>query len=119
MNLGDLVKWGRQTLALLDDPSPLQRLGLSLEQVHAKLGWLAEFRDDLTKWSAYHGVIEGVLDFVRCRGYYRERERIWRPRCPSRPETRQRVAAAVDRICNGRVVESPDRRGCAGDDRGA
>jgi hypothetical protein len=71
MNLGDLVKWGRQTLALLDDPSPLQRLGLSLEQVHAKLGWLAEFREDLTTWSAYHGVIEGVLDFVRCRGYYR------------------------------------------------
>jgi hypothetical protein len=71
MNLGDLVKWGRQTLALLDDPSPLQRLELSLEQVHAKLGWLAGFREELAEWSACHEVIEGVLDFVRCRGYYR------------------------------------------------
>jgi len=71
MNLGDLVKWGRQTLALLDDPSPLQSLELPLQQVDAKLGWLAEFREDLAEWSACHEVIEGVLDFVRCRGYYR------------------------------------------------
>lgn len=71
MNLGDLVKWGRQTLALLDDPSPLRRLGLSLEQVHAKLGWLCEYREALAEWSAYQDVIEGALDFVRCRGFYR------------------------------------------------
>src|SRR5208282_2764085 len=71
MNLGDLVKWGRQTLALLDDPSPVRRLGLSLEQVHAKLGWLCEYREALAEWSAYQDVIEGALDFVRCRGFYR------------------------------------------------
>jgi len=71
MNLGELVKWGRQTLALLDDPSPLRALGLSLEQVHSKLSWLREFREALAEWSAYQDVIEGALDFVRCRGFYR------------------------------------------------
>src|SRR5208282_3016837 len=32
---------------------------------------------------------------------------------------RQPVAAAVDRVCDGRVVEGPNRRGSAGDDGGA
>jgi hypothetical protein len=70
MNLGELVNWGRQTLALLDDPSRLQGLAVSLEQVRSKLGWLTEFREALAEWSAYHEVIEGALDFVRCRGIY-------------------------------------------------
>jgi hypothetical protein len=70
MNLGDLVKWGSETLALLDDPSLLKGLPVSPEQVRSKLGWLAEFRDSLAKWSAYHDVVERTLDFVRCRGIY-------------------------------------------------
>ena len=35
-----------------------------------KLGWLAEYRESLAEWSAYHDLIEGALDFVRCRGLY-------------------------------------------------
>jgi hypothetical protein len=70
MNLAELVRWGRQTLALLDDPSRLQELSVSEEQVRRKLGWLAEFRAALSEWSAYHEVIAGVLDFVRQRGIY-------------------------------------------------
>jgi hypothetical protein len=70
MNLGDLVKWGRNTLALLDDPSHLEGLPVSSEQAQSKLGWLAQFRESLAKWSAYHEVIEATLDFVRCRGIY-------------------------------------------------
>jgi hypothetical protein len=71
MNLGELVKWGRETLELLDDPAPLRGLGLSLEQVHSKLSWLREFREALGEWSADQDVIEGVLDFVRSGGFYR------------------------------------------------
>jgi hypothetical protein len=70
MNLGELVNWGRQTLMLLDDPARLEGLPVSCEQVRSKLGWLTEFRAALAEWSAYHEVIEGVLDFVRCRGIY-------------------------------------------------
>jgi len=70
MNLGELVKWGRQTLALLDDPCRLQRLGLSTGQVHCKLSWLRQFREALAEWSEYQDVIEGALDFVRCHGFY-------------------------------------------------
>jgi hypothetical protein len=70
MNLGELMNWGRQTLALLDEPSRLQRLGASMEHVRSKLGWLTEFREVLAEWSAYQDVIEKTWEFVRCRGYY-------------------------------------------------
>ncbi len=70
MNLGELVNWGRQTLALLDEPSRLQGLGVSMEQVRSKLGWLTEFREALAEWSAYQDVIEKTLEFVRGRGFY-------------------------------------------------
>ena len=70
MNLSELVRWGRQTLALWDDPARLERLPGASDLVRDKLGWLAEFREALAEWSAYHELIEGALDFVRCRGLY-------------------------------------------------
>jgi hypothetical protein len=68
MNLGGLVDWGIKTLALVDDPSELERLGISAERMRAKLGWLEEFGAELAEWSACLAVIEGTLDFVRCQG---------------------------------------------------
>jgi len=68
MNLDVLVDWGIRTLALVDDPSGVERLGISAEQIRAKLGWLEEYRAALAEWSAYMAVIEETLDFVRCRG---------------------------------------------------
>jgi hypothetical protein len=72
MNLHELVRWGRQTLALVDDPSPLTKapFQVSRERMRDKLGWLVEFREALGEWSQGHEVIEAALDFVRCRGLY-------------------------------------------------
>jgi hypothetical protein len=70
MNVGGLVEWGLKTLALVDEPSRLERLGISAERVQAKLGWLVEFRAALGEWSDYQKVIDETLDFVRCRGLY-------------------------------------------------
>ena len=49
MNLHELVKWGRETLALIDDPCRLEAVPfkVSRERVRAKLGWLVEFREPL------------------------------------------------------------------------
>jgi hypothetical protein len=68
MNVDELVDWGIETLALVDDPSRLAKLGISAEQMKAKLSWLKEFRAALAEWSAYMAVIGKTLDFVRCRG---------------------------------------------------
>ena len=70
MNVGGLVEWGRKTLMLVDDPSRLEFLGVSAERMQSKLGWLREFREELAEWSAFQQVIDGALDFVRCRGLY-------------------------------------------------
>jgi hypothetical protein len=70
MNLGVLVQWGSKTLALVDNPSRLEPLGVSVERVQAKLGWLREFRAELADWSACQEVIDLVLDFVRRQGLY-------------------------------------------------
>jgi len=70
MNLGELVEWGKKTLALVDDPSKLEPLGMTAERVQEKLGWLKEYREALAEWSACHEVINTTLDFVRNRGYY-------------------------------------------------
>jgi hypothetical protein len=68
MNADGLVDWGIKTLALVDDPSKLAKLEISAEQMKAKLGWLEEFREELTAWSACMAVIAKTLDYVRCRG---------------------------------------------------
>ena len=68
MNVDELVDWGIETLALVDDPSRLAKLGISAEQMKAKLSWLKEFRAALADWSACTAVIAKTLDFIRCRG---------------------------------------------------
>jgi hypothetical protein len=72
MNLEGVVDWGRKTLALVDDPSELERLGISAERVQAKLGWLLEFREALPEWSSYQELIDGALGLVRRRGLSRD-----------------------------------------------
>ena len=69
MNLGVLVKWGVETLFLVDNPSRVKQPETSPEQVQAKLGWLTEYRTALAEWSACMVVIEETLDYVRYRGY--------------------------------------------------
>jgi hypothetical protein len=70
MNVDVVVAWGRKTLALVDDPSDLERLGITVERVRLKLGWLVEYREDLEKWSALQEVINTALDLVRREGLY-------------------------------------------------
>src|SRR3954468_24149141 len=70
MNLGGLVAWGHKTLALMDDPAILGRMGVSAERVRAKLGWLEGFRGELAEWSALQEVVDGALDVVRRQGLY-------------------------------------------------
>jgi hypothetical protein len=70
MNVGKLVAWGVQTLALVDDPARLESLGITADRVREKLGWLEGYRAALGEWSGYQAVIDGALDFVRRRGLY-------------------------------------------------
>jgi hypothetical protein len=68
MNLDVLVQWGVRTLALMNDRSRIEQLGIPLELVRTKLGWLDEFRVPLEEWSACLAIINRTLDLVRCQG---------------------------------------------------
>jgi hypothetical protein len=68
MNLDALVDWGVGTLALMNDRPRMEQLGLPVELVQTKLGWLDEFRATLEEWSAYLAMINGTLDLVRRQG---------------------------------------------------
>lgn len=70
MNVGGLVDWGVETLALVDDPARLVSLGITAARVREKLGWLEGYRSALEEWSGYQAVIDSVFDFVRNRGLY-------------------------------------------------
>ncbi len=47
MNVGGLVGWGVETLALLDDPARLEPLGITAVRAREKLGWLEGYRGAL------------------------------------------------------------------------
>jgi hypothetical protein len=71
MNLGELVRWGIKTLAILDNPGPAVLRHGTVERLEQRLGWLRQFRDGLTRWSQMEAAIDEVVDFVRTQGLYR------------------------------------------------
>ena len=71
MNLGPLIAWGVNTLAILDNPGPEVLNYGTRERLEEKLGWLRQFREPLKGWSEMKQTIDVVLDFVRTQGLYR------------------------------------------------
>src|SRR5271166_2182720 len=71
MNLGPLIAWGANTLAIIDNPGPeVLRYG-TVERLEEKLGWLRQFREPLKGWSEMEQTIDVTVDFVRTEGLYR------------------------------------------------
>lgn len=68
MNLAPVVRWGEETLRLLDQPPAELLRQVSVERLEEKFGWLRDFRAPLREWSQYMSVIETALDFVREEG---------------------------------------------------
>jgi len=75
MNLGVLIKWGLETLAVVEQPPAVVVLWITGERLEQKLGWLREFKKPLGDWSQMQQVIDAVEDFVRCHGHYRNSAR--------------------------------------------
>ncbi len=75
MNLGALIKWGLETLAVVEQPPAVVSSLITGERLEEKLGWLREFKKPLGDWSQMQQVIDVVEDFVRCHGHYRNSAR--------------------------------------------
>jgi hypothetical protein len=71
MNLGESIRWGVETLAILDNPGPDVLQYGTAERLREKLGWLRRFREPLARWLEMEQTIDVAVDFVRTEGLYR------------------------------------------------
>lgn len=71
MNLGDLVRWARETLAIVQQPPAVVLEHVTRERLEEKFGWLRDYEEPVRVWSQMQLVIDIVNDFVRCNGHYR------------------------------------------------
>ncbi len=70
MNLAELVRWGVETLDLLERQPVEVRQRVTSERLQAKLGWLRSYRDALAEWSELLTVATVAEDHVRRQGLY-------------------------------------------------
>jgi len=72
MNVAEFVRWGEQTLQLVQTPSATVLQHSTAERVEAKLGWLREYETALNEWSDLMDTVGWAEEFVRRDGIYTE-----------------------------------------------
>jgi hypothetical protein len=71
MNLGPTLCWAEMILWQLDHPDAQAREGIEVHRMDEKLGWLREYRSEVSQWRQIEGVINDSLRFINTRGLYR------------------------------------------------
>jgi hypothetical protein len=71
MNLGPTLEWARKILAILRNPPDIVMDRVAAARLHEKLGWMAEFADDVALWSQWQEVVDVVVSFVNRQGIAR------------------------------------------------
>ena len=71
MNLGTLISWGRNTLAILEKPPQEVLNHVTVERLEQKLGWLRQYQEELAVWSRMQAVIDTTVSYVTSYGLYR------------------------------------------------
>jgi hypothetical protein len=71
MNVDILVRWGTQTLSVLDTPAPERPHGCAGGRVEEKLGWVRRFRAPLQLWAELLQLLTVTEHFVRTQGLAR------------------------------------------------
>ena len=68
MNLAPTLTWARMALWQLDHPESQARATITTDRMHEKLGWLADFSDDIPRWNACQEVVNTALSFINPHG---------------------------------------------------
>jgi hypothetical protein len=71
MNLAATLEWAGKVQAILRQPPTVVQDRVSAQRLYAKLGWLADFTEDVAVWSEWQGVVDVVVAFVNRAGIYR------------------------------------------------
>jgi hypothetical protein len=92
MNADVFVHWGHKTLAYLEGPDAATLDGPKREVLETKLGWLRDFREELSQWDAMFQCIDEALHEIRNDGYHAQSETrlraLWKDVCPTAPAGR-------------------------------
>lgn len=64
MNLAATIRWMTLIVWLLKHPGAKAREGISDERMHAKLGWVQQYADDIAVWQECQEVVSASLTFI-------------------------------------------------------
>lgn len=71
MNVDKLLKWGYDTLYLLEQKEKLVEMKYDFERVDEKLGWLRDYREKLNDWEPLFKTVQETANFVKTTGLYK------------------------------------------------
>ena len=68
MNLGPTLRWGQMVSHHLSDSHSQARQDIKAARMNDKLGWVRQYRDDLSKWNRCQEVMQASLKFINHEG---------------------------------------------------
>jgi len=71
MNLARIIRWMTMTVWLLKTPEAKARQEISDERIQEKLGWVAEYEDDIAVWQECQDVVSVSLTFINKHGLFK------------------------------------------------
>jgi hypothetical protein len=105
MNLDRQVRWAERRLAYVDGPADSKlatKLGLTSEQSHAwvleRIGWLRDFRDDITLYGAMMRVVRLAQTVVKQQGMRRDSRDRFAASLPTDLPNHPRLQGLIDQI---------------------
>lgn len=69
MNLESLLRWGTQTMRMVDQPPATVLANCTAKRIKEKLGWLRAYRQDLARWSRFQLLVDTAVSCIRSEGY--------------------------------------------------
>jgi hypothetical protein len=70
MNLEGQLNWAAKILALLDGLPGSALSWMAPRRLEEKLGWVREFRDDLSEWRQWQAIMDVAVNFVGSEGHH-------------------------------------------------
>jgi hypothetical protein len=70
MNLATTLRWAQMVLWQMEHPDSKARREITVARLEEKLGWLREYRDEISRWSACQAVVSTSVTFINEQGLF-------------------------------------------------
>jgi hypothetical protein len=96
MNLGAMLRWANQIVAIVQQPPAIVQQTVSSERLQEKLGWMVAFAADVAEWGEWQAIIDIMVTFVSAHGVYREVAKDLRAALPRQPQHASSVSLRAE-----------------------